>query len=170
MVQTSWKQKTYVFYHRHKLHKNKLTLVLKLKSSITHQHPSNHYLSANVLNFHPVIEFNYMRVKTKTATLVQTNRNTRLNRTILLITTTQHVISRHRRMMTYLLKINRTTVNPSLVSLTQNRIERLFHVNRKRILSHHDNNRVFHSFKRVSNSSCLLSKNRRIEVSPCNRL
>lgn len=63
-------------------------------------------------------------------------------------------------MMADLLEIDGAAIDPALVGFSQNRIERFFHMYGKSVFSHHEDDRVFHSFQRVFDLGCPFGKDR----------
>lgn len=167
----SWKQSNDVFYRRYKLFEGIITFVLESESALSDQQSSDGHFGADVFYLHTIIEFNVMRIAAISAGLVNVESEGYfgLDRSILFVAPPHHIVSRNGWMVTDLFKINGTAINPALVSLSQNRIERFLHVYTQSILSHHDNNRIFHPFQRILDVSSTLDEYGSVELTSCDR-
>jgi hypothetical protein len=159
-----------VFDHMHKLSYYYFTFVLEVESSFAYHQPSYHHFCTDVLYFHSIIKLYEMGKDTVPSTSIEPHWYFRFNAPIFFISSSQEIISWNWRMMAYLLQIHRAAIDPPLISFTQNRIKGLFHVNRKCVLSYHQNYWKFHSLQRIWNTGSSFSENRRVEITLSQRL
>lgn len=103
--------------------KNICTFVCKIESPLPKQNSIDDHPSEIELNDCTIIKFNKARLLRITSYWVKSEADFRTDTAISFIASPDHVIGRDWRMVTDLLKINRTTVNPHLKSFTQDGVE-----------------------------------------------
>ena len=142
--------------------KIKFTFVFEVKFPVSEHHSSNGDFSENEFNNSSIIVFDVMGKIAVASPSIEMERNTRLDAAIHFVTPSNHVISRNRRMVTDLFHVQWTTVNVALISLSEYGVEGFLRLDSKDPHCDHNDDWVFHSFKRVLDFSRLLKVDRTV--------
>lgn len=99
------------------LNHEKITFLVKIKSSEPKSCSINHHFIRSSIYFCAIIKLDAVDSPTYNFRMVNTHRKRGFDSSINFISSTQHVVVSNCWMVTNLLKINRTAIDPTLISL-----------------------------------------------------